>query len=86
VSYIVWIQGSSYEGYYPSDPLDTLAQCLEHIITNTYGSEKYVVTTPVEVDLVEKKPSLGKKPTLVFPPGARMATSSDGLHTDDPTR
>jgi hypothetical protein len=75
VSYVVWIQSSNYDGgYHPSDPLDTLAECFEHIIDQTYGNQKYMITTPVEVDFVDKS----TPPFITFPPGVRGLDLTEG--------
>lgn len=52
MSYIVWHELSVQEGWQPSEELDSLDQCFDHIHRYTYGG-KYVITSPVAVRFQE---------------------------------
>lgn len=51
MTYIVW-HDNHLEGWARSDDLDTLADCFEHIRTETYG-HPYVITKPIQHELIE---------------------------------
>lgn len=51
MSYIVWINNNT-EGWHPSEELETIAQCYDHVLDMCCG-RNFRITKPIDVTMYE---------------------------------